>query len=289
MTPAQRLRDILATPNVEVMPGCYDALSAKLVADAGFAVTFMSGFAVSAARLGLPDTGLISFAEMLDSARNCASAAGKVPLIADGDTGYGNALNVQRTVIEYARAGVAAVMIEDQVSPKKCGHTRGKQVISRNEARMKIRAAVDAARDADILILARTDARAVHGFDEALNRCRDFEAEGADIIFLEAPETEDEMRRFCRAMTKPCMANMVPGGKTPVLPPAKLQEVGYKLALYPVMLLSSAVSAMQATLAALRQPDAGNNLPPSIPFLELQKIVGFPDYWDREARYKTND
>ena len=289
MTPAQRLRDILATPNVEVMPGCYDALSAKLVADAGFAVTFMSGFAVSAARLGLPDTGLISFAEMLDSARNCASAAGKVPLIADGDTGYGNALNVQRTVIEYARAGVAAVMIEDQVSPKKCGHTRGKQVISRNEARMKIRAAVDAARDAEILILARTDARAVHGFDEALNRCRDFEAEGADIIFLEAPETEDEMRRFCGAMTKPCMANMVPGGKTPILPPKGLQDAGYKLGLYPVALMTSAIAAMQSTLAALRQPDAGNNLPPSIPFLELQKIVGFPDYWDREARYKTND
>ena len=148
-------------------------------------------------------------------------------------------------------------MIEDQVGPKKCGHTRGKQVISREEARMKIRAAVDARADADILIMARTDARAVHGFDEALARCKDFEAEGADIIFLEAPETEDEMRRFCGAMTKPCMANMVPGGKTPVLAPAKLQDVGYKLALYPVMLLSSAITAMQATLAALR-PGAKN-------------------------------
>jgi 2-methylisocitrate lyase-like PEP mutase family enzyme len=271
------------------MPGCYDALSAKLVADAGFKVTFMSGFAVSAARLGLPDTGLISFAEMLDSARNCAGGAGKVPLIADGDTGYGNALNVQRTVIEYARAGAAAVMIEDQVSPKKCGHTRGKQVISRDEARMKIRAAVDAKADADILILARTDARAVHGFDEALNRCRDFEAEGADITFLEAPETEDEMHRFCKAMIKPCMANMVPGGKTPILPPKGLQDVGYKLALYPVALMTSAVAAMQSTLTALRQPDVGKNSPPSISFLELQKLVGFPDYWERETRYKAND
>jgi 2-methylisocitrate lyase-like PEP mutase family enzyme len=288
-SPAHRLRDILAAPNVEVMPGCYDALSAKLVADAGFAVTFMSGFAVSAARLGLPDTGLISFAEMLDSVRNCAGAAGKVPLIADGDTGYGNALNVQRTVVEYARAGAAAVMIEDQVSPKKCGHTRGKLVISRDEARMKIRAAVDAARDADILVLARTDARAVHGFDEALDRCRDFEAEGADIIFLEAPETEDEMRRFCSAMTKPCMANMVPGGKTPILPPKGLQDVGYKLGLYPVALMTSAIAAMQSTLAALRKPDAGTNLPPSISFFELQRVVGFPDYWERETRYKTNE
>ena len=206
------------------MPGCYDALSAKLVAAAGFKVTFMSGFAVSAARLGLPDTGLISFTEMLDSLRNCCAAAGQVPVIGDGDTGYGNALNVQRTVIEYARAGAACVMIEDQVSPKKCGHTRGKQVISRDEARMKIRAAVDARANADILVMARTDARAVHGFDEALARCKDFEAEGADIIFLEAPETEDEMRRFCAAMKKPCMANMVPGGKTPVLPPANCRR-----------------------------------------------------------------
>lgn len=289
MTPSRSLQDILARSNIEVMPGCYDALSAKLVADSGFKVTFMSGFAVAAARLGLPDTGLISFAEMLDSVRNCAGAAGKVPLIADGDTGYGNALNVQRTVVEYARAGAAAVMIEDQVSPKKCGHTRGKQVISRDEARMKIRAAVDAAREADILILARTDARAVHGFDEALDRCRDFEAEGADIIFLEAPESEDEMRQFCKAMTKPCMANMVAGGKTPLLPPAGLQDTGYKLALYPVALMTSAIAAMQSTLAALRQPDAGKNLPPGVSFIELQNIVGFPDYWERETRYKTND
>ena len=289
MSPAQRLRDILAAPDVEVMPGCYDALSAKLVADAGFKVTFMSGFAVSAARLGLPDTGLISFAEMLDSVRNCAGAAGKMPLIADGDTGYGNALNVQRTVVEYARAGAAAVMIEDQVSPKKCGHTRGKQVIARDEARVKIRAAVDAARETDILILARTDARAVHGFDEAIKRCRDFEEEGADIIFLEAPETEDEMRRFCQAMTKPCMANMVPGGKTPILPPNGLQDVGYKLGLYPIALMTSAIAAMQSTLAALLRPDAGTNLPPGISFLELQKVVGFPDYWERETRYRTID
>ena len=286
MTPAQQLRDLLSEPTIEIMPGCYDALSAKLVADAGYRVTFMSGFAVSAARLGLPDTGLISFTEMLDSLRSCCAGAGKVPVIGDGDTGYGNALNVQRTVTEYARAGAAAVMIEDQVSPKKCGHTRGKQVISRAEARMKIRAAVDARADADILILARTDARAVQGFDEALARCRDFEAEGADIIFMEAPETEDEMGRFCGAMTKPCMANMVPGGKTPILPPAQLQDVGYKLALYPVMLMSSAIAAMQATLAALR-PGSKTPQPPAISFPDLQGVVGFPDYWSREARYQA--
>jgi len=287
VTPAQKLRDLLAEPGVQVMPGCFDALSAKLIADAGFKVSFMSGFAVSAARLGLPDTGLISFAEMLDTLRNCCSAAAKIPLIGDGDTGYGNALNVQRTVTEYARAGAAAVMIEDQVSPKKCGHTRGKDVISREEARLKIRAAVDAKANADILVMARTDARAVHGFDAALERCRDFEAEGADIIFLEAPETEAEMRQFCRAMKKPCMANLVPGGKTPILPPAQLQDIGYKLALYPVMLMSSAIAAMQATLAAL-VPDATEKQPPSISFADLQRVVGFPDYWERETQYKAN-
>jgi len=288
VTPAQQLRELLAQPNLEIMPGCHDALSAKLVADAGYRIAFMSGFAVSAVRLGLPDTGLISFGEMLDSLRNCCSAAARIPLIGDGDTGYGNALNVQRTVIEYARAGAAAVMIEDQVSPKKCGHTRGKQVISRAEARMKIRAAVEAASKVDILIMARTDARAVQGFDEALARCRDFEAEGADIIFLEAPETEDEMQTFCSAMRKPCMANLVPGGKTPILPPARLQKIGYKLGLYPVMLLSSAVAAMQATLAALR-PGSTTPHPPSISFTELQGVVGFPDYWDREIRYQAKD
>jgi len=286
VTPAQRLRELLSQPGIEVMPGCYDALSAKLIAEAGYRIAFMSGFTVAAARLGLPDTGLISFTEMLDSLRNCCSAASAIPLIGDGDTGYGNALNVQRTVVEYARAGAAAVMIEDQVSPKKCGHTRGKQVVSREEARVKIRAAVEAR--ADILIMARTDARAVHGFDEALARCRDFEAEGADIIFLEAPESEDEMRRFCGAMRRPCMANMVPGGKTPILPPDRLQEIGYKLALYPVILLSAAIAAMQASLAALR-PGSTAPQPPSVSFAELQRLVGFPDYWERETRYQAKD
>src|SRR5215470_10219971 len=286
MTPAQKLREVLVAPGLEVVPGCFDALSSKLAADAGFKVTFMSGFAVSAARLGQPDTGLISFGEMLDNLRNCVSGAARIPLIGDGDTGYGNALNVQRTVVEYARAGAAAVMIEDQVSPKKCGHTRGKQVIAREEARMKIRAAVDARRDADILILARTDARAVHGFDEALARCRDFEAEGADIIFFEAPESEEEMRTFCSAIGKPCMANMVPGGKTPILPPSELERLGYKLAVYPVMLLSAAIAAMQTTLEAL-QPGAAMALPPAVSFAQLQDIVGFPAYWERETRYRA--
>lgn len=286
MSPAQRLREILAVPGLQVMPGCYDGLSAKLVADAGVKVGFMSGFAVSATRLGMPDTGLISFAEMLDTLRNCCAAAPNLLIIGDGDTGYGNALNVQRTVAEYARAGAAAVMIEDQASPKKCGHTKGKQVVSRDEARTKIRAAVDAARRADILILARTDARAVHGFDDALARCRDFADAGADIIFLEAPESVDEMRRFCAAIDKPCLANMVMGGKTPILPPAELAKVGYKLAVFPVALLTATAAALQQAIAAL-QPNAKTKPPAEVSFEELKTIVGFPDYYKREELYRA--
>ena len=215
MTTAQRLRELLSEPGIQIMPGCFDALSTKLIADTGFKVAFMSGFAVSAARLALPDTGLISFSEMLDSLRNCCAAAPDYPIIGDGDTGYGNALNVQRTVVEYARAGAAAVMIEDQVSPKKCGHTRGKQVISREEAGMKIRAAVEARRDADILILARTDARAVHGPTKRLLAAATSKRRAPTSSSSRRRRSEDEMRRFCSAIGKPCLANMVPGGKTP--------------------------------------------------------------------------
>jgi 2-methylisocitrate lyase-like PEP mutase family enzyme len=286
MTPADRLRRLLARPGLEVMPGCFDALSAKLIAGAGYPVAFMSGFSVSAARLGLPDTGLISFAEMLETLRAVCDAAGDVPVIADGDTGYGNALNVQRTVREYARAGAAGVMIEDQVSPKRCGHTRGKDVVGRAEARMRIRAAVDARQDDDILIMARTDARAVHGFDDALERCQEFVEEGADIIFLEAPESVDEMRRFCAAIPRPTMANMIDGGRTPILPPDELEAIGYRLAAYPLTLLSVGIAAMNQALAALR-PNAQTLRPPELTFEELQATVGFPEYWESELRYKA--
>jgi 2-methylisocitrate lyase-like PEP mutase family enzyme len=289
-TPAQKLRHLLARDGLAVMPGCFDALSAKLAARAGFEVVFMSGFGVSTARLGMPDTGLISFTEMLDTLRNCSGATDGVPVIGDGDTGFGNALNVRRTVIEYGRAGAACIMIEDQVSPKRCGHTRGKQVISRSEARLKIRAAVDARSEGgtDILIMARTDARGVHGFEEALTRCRDFEEEGADIVFLEAPESIDEMSKYCSAIKKPCMANMVPGGKTPAVSRSELQRIGYKLALYPVVLLSSAIAAMRAALNALKQEDDAA-YPPMITFSDLQEVAGFPDYWHREGLYRATE
>ena len=186
-TPAGRLRQRLEEGRLLLMPGCHDALSARLAEEAGFEAAFMSGFAVSAARLGLPDTGLISFGELLAQGRDICGAV-SIPLFGDGDTGFGNPLNVRRTVSEYARAGFACVMIEDQVMPKRCGHTRGKNVVPAQEARMRIKAAVDARNDgADILIIARTDARATHGLEEAMERTRAFHDIDADISFLEPP------------------------------------------------------------------------------------------------------
>ena len=282
----QRLRALLAGPELVVMPCCFDALSARLIERAGFPLTFMSGFAVAAARLAMPDTGLISFGEMVAQGRDICAAV-SIPVIGDGDTGYGNALNVRRTVDQYAAAGFACVMIEDQVAPKRCGHTRGKQVVSFEEACMRIRAAVDA-RDqgADILIMARTDARATDGLDEAVRRARAFADIGADLHFVEAPRSEEEMCRVCAEVPGPKMANMVEGGDTPVLPPARLQEIGYKIAAYPLTLLTAAISAMEAALAALadgRSPDGLAD------FTHLRDVVGFPDYYAAEERYATKE
>ncbi len=283
--PAGRLRRLLHSPGLLTMPCCYDALTSRLIHEAGFPLTLMSGFAVSAARLAQPDTGLISFAEMLDELRGICTAAPALCVIGDGDTGYGNAINVRRTVREYAQAGAAGIMIEDQVSPKRCGHTRGKQVVSRGEAKMRIRAAVDERAAHDILIMARTDACGVLGFDEALDRCKMFVDEGADIIFLEAPETRDEMERFCRAIPRPCMANMVSGGATPVLPPSELEALGYKIAAYPLVLISTAVRAMQQALGALAK---GENTD-QVSFDELKRLVGFPQYYELEQRYRSEE
>ena len=284
---AQALRTLLDTNAIIRMPCAWDSLSARMIAQAGYPLTLMSGFAVSGARLGMPDTGLISFAEMVDQLRLMCQAAPGLLVIGDGDTGYGNALNAQRTVREYARAGAAAVMIEDQVSPKRCGHTKGKQVVSTGEARMRIRAAVDAAHegDNDILILARTDARAVHGFDDAMERCRIFVEEGADILFLEAPETVEEMRAFCAGFDQPAMANMVGGGKTPILPAERLADIGYRIAAYPLVAFSAAIAATRAALEALKTSSA--EAVPQVTFDELKTLVGFDDYYAREETYRA--
>lgn len=277
-----RLRERLAAPGLLLMPCCFDALSARLVAEAGFELTFMSGFAVSAARLAAPDTGLISYAEMVDQGRSICEAC-PIPVIGDADTGYGNAVNVKRTVKGYAQAGFAGVMIEDQLAPKRCGHTQGKHVVERDEALQRLQAAVDARDEgADVVIVARTDARATHGLDEALTRARAFAAAGADVIFVEALLTRDEMRAACATSDKPMLANMLEGGKTPILPPADLEALGYKLAAYPLTLLSSAVHAMRDALASLKRGGTPERM---LSFEELRNLVGFDAYDSEAARY----
>jgi len=244
----------------------------------------MSGFSVAGARLGMPDTGLISYGEMLDQGRNICGAV-SIPVIGDGDTGYGNPMNVRHTVAGYAAAGFACVMIEDQVAPKRCGHTEGKQVVDRAEALARIRAAVDA-RDAgaDILIMARTDANATDGFEEAMRRVREFAGAGADLLFLEAPKTEREMRAFCDGVSGPKMANMLEGGATPVLPPSELGAMGFKIALYPIDLLSTTIAAINEALAALKE---GKRPPRLTAFSDMRKIVGFDDYRADEEKYAS--
>ncbi len=241
-----------------------------------------SSRASTAARLGLPDTGLISYAEMVEQGRNICGAV-SIPVIGDADTGYGNALNVKRTIQGYAQAGFACAMIEDQVAPKRCGHTRGKLVVDRDEAVSRIRAAVDARDEgADILIMARTDARAPQGFDEAMWRIEAFADLGADILFLEAPESEDEMQRFCAGVPGPKMANLVEQGETPLLSPDRLQALGFKIALYPLTLMNAAMAAMNRALAALKDGQTPEQL---LDFAEVQDVVGFPDYYDAERKY----
>lgn len=281
-SPAERLRTRLAQPGIILTPACFDALSARIVERAGFDASFMSGFAVAGAKLGLPDTGLISYAEMLEQGRDICNAV-TIPVIGDADTGYGNALNVKRTVLGYAQAGFACAMIEDQLAPKRCGHTRGKQVVSRDEALLRIQAAVDARDEgADILIMARTDARATDGFDEAMWRIRAFADIGADILFLEAPESEAEMRAFCDGVPGPKMANMVEQGDTPVLAPSVLEEMGYKIALYPLTLLNAAISAMERAADALKEGRTPEQL---TDFAHLRDVVGFTDYYEAEKKY----
>ena len=285
---AQRLRALLEREGCLVMPCCFDALSARLVERAGFPLTFMSGFSVAAARAALPDTGLLTVSEMLDQGRSICEAV-QIPVIGDGDTGHCNALNVRRTVQQFARAGFAGIMLEDQLAPKRCGHTGVKEVVGREEALARIRAAVAARADgADLVIVARTDARsalaASHGeaaaLDEALWRLNAFAELGADVLFLEAPRSEAELRRFCREVPGWRMANMLEGGITPLLPPEALAEMGVRLAAYPLTLLSCAAAAMQD---ALKDLQAGRTPERMLEFAELRELVGF-DRYDAQLR-----
>ncbi|BAT82951.1 hypothetical protein VIGAN_04003800 [Vigna angularis var. angularis] len=289
-SPAKLLRRILDSPGVHQGPACFDALSAKLVQTAGFQFCFTSGFSISASRLALPDTGLISYGEILDQGRLITQAV-SIPVIGDADNGYGNAMNLKRTLKGYIGAGFAGIILEDQVSPKACGHTRGRRVVSREEAVMKIKAAVDARREGgcDIVIVARTDARQAVSLDEALVRSRAFADAGADVLFIDALASREEMKAFCDVSPLvPKMANMLEGGgKTPILNPMELEEIGFKIVAYPLSLIGVSIRAMQDSLIAIK----GGRIPPpgSMPsFEEIKDILGFNAYYEEEKRYAAN-
>ena len=283
---AAKLREKIANGDFMPMPCCFDALSAKMIEQAGFGVTFMSGFAASASRLGQPDLGLMSYAEVVDQARNITDAI-SIPVIVDGDTGYGNAMNVRRTVEGFAKAGCAGVLIEDQLAPKRCGHTPGKDVVSRDEAFDRIKAAVDARQEGtDILIMGRTDANHTHGLDEAIHRGKQYQEIGADIVFIEAPKTVEEMETICREVPGCHMANIVEGGLTPNLSMEQLRDVGFQFVAYPLTLLAASMQAMKQTLELMRQDlPRANHL---MDFEELRDRIGFNEYYETSQVYETS-
>lgn len=276
MTPPDRLRALLAKPGFVVMPAVWDGLSAKLAAAAGFETAFLSGSCVAASRLGGPDLDLISFSEMLDSFNMVRGAAAQTLVLADGDHGYGNAMNVQRTVRAYGRAGAAAILIEDKITPRALT-SAGKPCLPREEARMKIRAAVEAAKDSGILVLARTDCRPTQGIDEALARIEMYVKEGADILFLDSPADDDEIRRAVAAAAgRPSFAVLSPGAPRATPSRAEAAVLGFKIGTYPTAMLSPAAAGMKAGLAALVSggAEAASALPPA----EFRATLGYSDY-----------
>ena len=285
-----RLRELLAGPDLLVAPGAYDALSARLIAQAGFSAVYMTGFGTAASTLGQPDVGLLTMSEMVNRAAALAAVVGDLPLISDADTGYGNPINILRTIREYERAGVAAVHIEDQVWPKKCGHMEGKQVIPMDEMVQKIRAAVDARQDPDFVIIARTDANAVNGLEDALQRGRAFREAGADVIFIEAPRSVAELRAIKQAFPDvPLLFNWAESSKTPFLSLDEVRSLGFKLVLFPVSLLFAVTQAMLGLLEILKRGET------SIPFhshmvtfAQFTDLIGLPEIQELERRYGVN-
>ncbi len=274
MTARQILRALVEKKAGLVIPGAYDAVSAKLVERAGFPAVYMTGYGTSASRLGLPDLGFAGLAEMADHARNLAATVG-IPLIADADTGYGNALNVQRTVQMYEAAGVAALHLEDQVTPKRCGHLSGHQIVPRSEFIGKIRAAVDARTDRDLMIIARTDAISAESFDEALRRGEAAAKAGADVLFIEAPRDEHQVERIAKAFDLPLLYNYAPGGRSPLLPFTRLRELHYAIILLPVDTLMVGAKAITDFLRDLRTGDDALRLADRyLPFREFNDLIG---------------
>ena len=281
----QSLRERLQQPGLLSAPGVFDMVSLRLADSFGFDALYMTGFGTVASHLGLPDAGLATYSDMVGRVKAMAGMA-KTPLIADGDTGYGGLLNVAHTVRGYEVAGAAAIQLEDQEFPKKCGHTPGRRVVPMADMVRKIQVASDARSSKDFLIIARTDARSALGLDEALRRAEAYAKAGADVLFVESPETEDEMRRIGSSFDLPLLANMVEGGRTPVLGREQLEAIGYKLAIFPVTALLSAVQAMKAVYASMLQTgSSAGAATPLMPFTELTALMGFEEVWAFEKRY----
>ncbi|HME59615.1 MAG TPA: oxaloacetate decarboxylase [Candidatus Binatia bacterium] len=285
MNSRQTLKQLLHRDKLIVAPGCFDGLSARLVEEAGFEAAYLSGGAV-ARSMGIPDIGLVTMSETIERAGQVVSAV-RLPVIADADTGYGNAVNLVRTVREFERAGVAAIHIEDQITPKRCGHLDGKEVISIPEMAKKLEAALAARTDADFCIIARTDARGVHGLDDAIERARVFAKLGVDAIFVEAPQSEEELAEIPQRLPGvPLLVNVFKGGKTPMLPVERLQAMGYRIAIYPSETQRAAIHAMRRALSTLKREGTTESIDDSLTtFKERDKVVGLDDWQKIEKQY----
>lgn len=286
MNGAKKMRELFATKKMIVAPGAHDMLTGKIIGKLGFDAVYMTGYGQSASHLGKPDVGLMTFSEMVMRAGNMVEAAG-VPVVADADTGFGNAVNVMRTVREYEKAGVAVIQLEDQVMPKKCGHMIGREVIPMEEMVGKIKAAVDT-RQGDMMIMARTDARTVYGIEAALERAQAYKEAGADILFVESPESPEEMKLINDTLNCLTLANMVEGGRTPMFTNAKLSEFGYNLIIYPTASVYVTTKAMVDLWEGMRRDDTTATLMDTmIPFAQFNEIVGLHEIREIEANYGT--
>lgn len=287
MSPRQKLRAMLARAGYSVVPGAYDTLSARLVQLAGFGAVYLTGGGYSRAN-GYPDIGLLTMTEITQWISRTVEAV-EIPVIADMDSGYGNALNVVRSVREYEKTGVAAFHLEDQVSPKKCGHYEGKQIVSRAEMVGKIKAAVDTRRDGDLVIIARSDARSIEGLQAAIDRVNAYLEAGADVGFVEAPQSAEELAAAARQLAKPALCNIFEGGKTPPLPARQLEAMGYRIGIYPSQTHRAAIAAAKKVLAVLkRDGDTAAIEAELATFNEREEAVNTAHWRELEARYLKN-
>jgi len=285
MKNSTKMRQLFQTGKMIVAPGAHDALTAKIIGKTGFDAVYMTGYGQAASHLGNPDVGLLTMSEMVARASAIVEAAG-VPVIADADTGFGNAINVRRTVREYEKAGVAVIQLEDQVMPKKCGHMLGRQVIPKEEMVGKIKAAADARMDDDFMIMARTDARTIMGIDEAIERGLAYQEAGADIIFIESPESKEEMVMINKAIKVYTLANMVEGGRTPMLPNQELEALGYNLVIYPTASTYLTTKAMLTLMETLKKEGTtATMIPEMVTFSEFNDLIGLAEIRALEAKY----